>query len=375
MPGAARAHCYELRGRRVGLEVDRLADDPLPALDAEAHRRPLGAQVRLRGEVAVDVGVLAAHLDLHPGVRRDDVPALACVELSVHARHALLVARQGHDVDRGVRGGEKRVAARLRMRARVGRPSDELEVDLRRREELRGLGHDHAELELRGDVPAKEHVDALENPGLQDGVRAPRALLGRLADDEDPPGEAVRVRADEARDAHDHRLVAVMAAGVHDAVPDRREPLAKRLVRDALGLLDGEGVELDADRHRAARAPRVPLGDEPRIVPHAADLLDRHAVLLGEEPPALDLRGIAPAHELRGDELRPVGELETRVAEDLRKAGRGDELRPARLGNAVDLAARGDELLGRDRIGPARIERSAPRRLLDGRGGLRGRCG
>ena len=190
--------------------------------------------------------------------------------------------RQGHEDERGVGGGQKRVAAELGLHARVGLHALEVKVDLRGTEKLLGGGHDGARLKVGRDVGAQQRVHVVEKPRLNDRIGAAGALFARLEDEADAARQTVPVRHDEAAKLEGDGLMAVMAAGVHEAGTLGGEALPVGNVVGIDGLVHLEGVELDAEREGLARVPRVKSRTQPREAAHALQQDGRNARGLGK---------------------------------------------------------------------------------------------
>ena len=93
-------------------------------------------------------------------------------------------------------------------------------------------------------------------------------------------------------------------------------------MRERFGLLNRYTVELDANGQRTARTTSVPFSNETGIIAHAAHQSGRNTVLHGKKPAFFNFSGIAPAHELRGNEVRTIGNLEAFSLKSLRQTRR-----------------------------------------------------
>ena len=126
-------------------------------------------------------------------------------------------------------------------------------------------------------MAADHRVDAVERAGGDDVARAARQQLLRVLEDEAHlAAQLVAQTEQRARDRKQHRGVAVVAAGVHDAFALRRE-------RQAALLLDRERVDVRAQReHRPGAACDEPRQDARRRWPRDLEPAERLERLLDE---------------------------------------------------------------------------------------------
>ena len=108
------------------------------------------------------------------------------------------------------------------------------------------------------DAPADVHVVLLQ--GLQQGGDAGALLLALLKAEEDGAVELVLHAGDDLHGPQQHRGVAVVAAGVAEAVV---LAVADPGPGQVLGvLLHGEGVDVGPEGHHLAGTASVQLGDD-----------------------------------------------------------------------------------------------------------------
>ena len=174
--------------------------------------------------------------------------------------------------------------------------------------ERAGHGRHLAQLERRPQVAAVDEVHAVHDAGVDHRLGAAgRDLLGVLEQEADLAGRALLV-PQQRRRAQEHRRVAVVPAGVHDAVALGRE------VHAAL-LADRQGVDVgpQRDHGRALAQPRQHAGLR-RALRRQSELLEalrdprRRRVLVEARlrmavqvpPPLHDLRLYAHPHAIRG---------------------------------------------------------------------------
>ena len=239
--------------------------------------------LRLVHHVFIDLGRLAAHLDLHLRAIRDDIAPRARVERShVHAGNAGGVARDRVESEARLGRREERILSALRETACVGRGAAVVDVVLRVREGAVGARRDVAVVERAGrrDVISDEVVDVVEVSVGYDGRSAATALLARLEDQLDRAVEHVAMLHEKLCHAEADRHMRVMATGVHHTSIDTREALAGRPVRHLRALDHAERVDVEAKRHHRARTA---VEDTDRTGEARAQirrqLLFRHALL------------------------------------------------------------------------------------------------
>ena len=212
-------------------------------------------------EAVAHGGAEGAGRALEFGGARNDVEAGARVELADrHDGGVAGIGLAGDDRLQVLRDGgahDERVGAELRLGAVSGLAAD---VDL----ELIARGH-HRPLAQRDraggivgpDVHAEAGVDALERAFLDHGARAQTQLLGGLEGEDDRALETVPDFVDDHCGREQHRDVAVVPAGVHDA-----RNLA-RVGKSGL-LVDGERVDVAAKKDRAAGLSALDAGERAR---------------------------------------------------------------------------------------------------------------
>ncbi len=168
---------------------------------------------------------------------------------------------------------------------------------------------DLAERVEREEMRADHHVDAVHDAGLDELARAARPeLLGVLEDEADLARQLVAPLVQRVQRREQHRRVAVVAAGVHDA-----GVLGGEL--EAGLLLDRQRVDVGAERERLPRPPGAHGRDEARLRRpvelepfHAAEQLEeeRRRLVLLEAQLGVSVQMPAPRDrlrlQLRGDE-------------------------------------------------------------------------
>jgi hypothetical protein len=188
------------------------------------------------------------------------------------------------------------------------------------------------------EVDREEGVDVVE-PAPVDEARGPAApLLGRLEDQPDPPREARRARGELAGEADPDGGVPVVATGVHAALVDRREPLARGPVPGAGGLVPEQGVHVEAEGEGRAGSAELELADDAGGPPRPGEELLRRA--LGRGPRQLPLDRLGPRPRRRARAGGRVGAEVYAEAERLQRSRHdrgGAELGPARLGVRVEV--------------------------------------
>ena len=281
----------------------------------------------------------------------------------VDAGHAVGVARQGHEDERGVCSGQKRIATELGLHARVGLHALEVKIDLRGAEELLGSGHDGARLKVGRDVGAQQRVHVVEKTRLHDRIGAAGALFARLEDEADAARQTIPVRHDEAAELEGDGLMTVMAAGVHEAGTLGGEAFLVGNVVGIDGFVHLEGVELDAERKGLARTARVERRAQPREAAHALQQDGRDARGLRKALGLAHLGVGAAAHVDGVDELAPDHDLEAERREEFGSAGGRDEFGPARFGRPVDRAPASHQVGLPDGVDPVRNGAGGGRRI------------
>jgi hypothetical protein len=199
--------------------------------------------------------VEGAHRAAEPCRTRHDAVGLARVNLG-HRQHRAVDWPQpprddGLQRQRDLRRGQQGIGAVVRH-GRVALRA--LHLDLEE------VARSHERARAQCDAPQGQawpvvhaedgvHGEALEQSVLDHGPGACAALLRRLEDEMHGAAEGITMRRQIARGSEQHRHVAVMAAGMHDAG-------IARAVREGVGFLDGQCVHVgtQADR-RAARSP------------------------------------------------------------------------------------------------------------------------
>ena len=149
---------------------------------------------------------------------------------------------------------------------------------------------------LRVHVQRDHGLDVAHRPGGDHLEGAFTNLFGRLEDG--PPGETlgqvVAALPEGQRSAQGHRRMRIVPAGVHD-------PVARRSVRDRLGVVDAQGVDICPERDHRLTVGIWWAGDEAASgrCDRAGD--SRLFELLGEKPRGLVLlaarfgTGVQPA--------------------------------------------------------------------------------
>ena len=247
------------------------------------HRSALTDLLRLLHHVFIDLGRLAAHLDLHLRAVRDDVAPRACVERpDVHAGNAGGVARDRVESEARLGRREERILSAFREAACVGRRAGVIDVVLRVRERAVGARCDVAVVERAGrcDVISDKVVDVVEVSVGHDSRSAAAALLARLENQLDRAMKCVAMLHEKLRHAEADRHMRVMATGVHHTCFDTGEALASRAMRRLRALDHAECVDVKAKRHHRAWAA---VEDSNRASEALAEirrqLLFRHALL------------------------------------------------------------------------------------------------
>ena len=147
-----------------------------------------------------------------------------------------------------------RIDALLRERRVAASSLDDDREGVGRGHERAGRDGGGAEVEHAQQVTADHRVDAVERArGNHVARSAGQLLLGVLEDEPHLAAQAVAHLHERARDGEQHGGVAVVAAGVHDALVLGRE-------RDATLLDDRERVDVRAQSQDGTG----PIGDEPR---------------------------------------------------------------------------------------------------------------
>ena len=240
----------------------------------------------------------------------------------INARHTVCMPRQRHDGERGSRSCQQRIAAGLRVRTGMRRTASEFKVNLGSGEKPARSSNNGAEFELGRDVPADNHVNVVKHAGLKNRIGTARTFFCRLTDKADAAAEPFGIGMNEFSESDGSRLVSVMAAGMHHTAANGRKAVPVRQMRERFGLLNRYTVELDANGQRTARTTSVPFSNETGIIAHAAHQSGRNTVLHGKKPAFFNFSGIAPAHELRGNEVRTIGNLEAFSVKSLRQTRR-----------------------------------------------------
>jgi hypothetical protein len=148
-----------------------------------------------------------------------------------------------------------------------------------------GAHHGRAEVVAGGDVQAEGDVGAgaVEHAVGDHGVGAAEALLGRLKHQLDRAGDLVAVLHQHAGDADADGDVGVVAAGVHHAG-------RLRAVGDVVLLVDGQGVHVEAQQHRAlAGQAALEQADHAGLADAALHLVAEGAEFLGDDAGGADL--------------------------------------------------------------------------------------
>ena len=239
--------------------------------------------LRLLHHVFIDLGRLAAHLDLHLRTVRDDVAPRACVERpDVHAGNAGGVARDRVESEARLGCREERILSALREAACVGCRAGIIDVVLRVCERAVGARRDVAVVKRAGrrDVISDQVVDVVEVSVGHDSRSAAAALLARLKNQLDRAMKCVAMLHEKLRHAEADRRMRVMATGVHHTCIDTGEALAGRAMRRLRALDHAERVDVKAKRHHRAWAA-VEDGDRASeaLAEIRRQLLFRHALL------------------------------------------------------------------------------------------------
>jgi len=149
--------------------------------------------------------------------------------------------------------------------------------------------HENPELGCEEFVTSAFVIDRLRALGVEDALfdhhpGATAALLGGLEEDLHGARELVPAVVQHPGDAHEHRGVGIVAAGVHDAV-------VERLVLDIVLLVDRERVHVGAQQDDLSRPFSAPdQAGEPSRRDAGLDLLDPDgAEALLDEAGGLDL--------------------------------------------------------------------------------------
>ena len=212
---------------------------------------------------------------------------------------------------------------------------------------------------------ADDRVDVVEDARTHEGVGAARTFFGGLENELDLPGEPLLVGGDEAPELKEHRLVAVVAAGVHDAGTHRVEVFAARQVFGILGLVDVEGVEFGADADRLAGALRVEDRDASRETLHAVEKLTGHALILRIELRVLRLFRVATAHVVGLKDFAPDLHFKSQTAQHFRSPCGAQKFAPPHFRRHVDRAAALDQIAFVNGVHPVG-EKTFPGRIDNG---------
>jgi hypothetical protein len=172
------------------------------------------------------------------------------------------VPGQGVERENPLGRRQERIPALLRSPRGVRGQAPELGVQLHGGQEPRGLPRGQR---LVGDVERREDVDVVDDAGGDHGPGATPALLRGLEDQPEPATPPVSPRQ-ELGDPEADRHVAVVPAGVHDALSPGRESLCRRAMVARARLGDLGRVHVEPERDGGSRTA-IELADDARPAP------------------------------------------------------------------------------------------------------------